>query len=336
MKTLRNSGIILLTVLLSTLLAATTRFDVVIIGSPAGVQLSGDGDGALTFLGLGNGSDEDLTLNLDDTSNTWVFTSSTGVNAATMSGVTLTAAGFAGSGAGLTSIPIGTAFADLLEPDLVWLRDDFIGGSTTGSSFGAIGELGWSVASITGAHASEYITGEANRWGLYRCQSNTTTNDGAQLALNWTGGGFNKVQRIPALNATTGWAARFIARINSTAACNFRIGLMDDPQSALPANGMWIEYEAASDTFFTAVCRAAGTETESVTAVTADTGWHVFDISCSVSGTISFSVDGGSAVTIATNVPSAALCPSMIIQTTTTAAKSADIDFFGLRATVAR
>ena len=45
----------------------------------AGVRLSQDGDGALTFLGLGNGSDEDLTWNLDDTANEVGISSSTGV-----------------------------------------------------------------------------------------------------------------------------------------------------------------------------------------------------------------------------------------------------------------
>ena len=45
----------------------------------AGVKLTGDGDGALTLLGLGNGYDEDLTINLDDTENTAVVSSSTGV-----------------------------------------------------------------------------------------------------------------------------------------------------------------------------------------------------------------------------------------------------------------
>lgn len=46
----------------------------------AGVKISGDDDGAITFLGLGNGNDEDLTLNLDDTANTVVLSSSTGLN----------------------------------------------------------------------------------------------------------------------------------------------------------------------------------------------------------------------------------------------------------------
>ena len=56
----------------------------------AGVKLSNDGDGALTLLGMGNGSDEDLTINLDDTSNTAVLTSSTGLNNITLTGIDLT------------------------------------------------------------------------------------------------------------------------------------------------------------------------------------------------------------------------------------------------------
>lgn len=45
----------------------------------AGVKLSDDGDGAITFLGMGNGTDEDLTFNLDDTANTCTVSSSTGL-----------------------------------------------------------------------------------------------------------------------------------------------------------------------------------------------------------------------------------------------------------------
>lgn len=44
-----------------------------------GVSITDDGDGAITFLGLSTGADEDLTLNLDDTSNKAVFSTSTGV-----------------------------------------------------------------------------------------------------------------------------------------------------------------------------------------------------------------------------------------------------------------
>jgi hypothetical protein len=53
----------------------------------AGVRLSDDGDGGLTFLGLGNGNDEDLKLDLDNTANTGVFTSSTGLTQLTFTGI---------------------------------------------------------------------------------------------------------------------------------------------------------------------------------------------------------------------------------------------------------
>ena len=55
-----------------------------------GVRITGDDDGALTLLGLGNGYDEDLTVNLDDTENTVVMSSSTGVTGITLSGIALT------------------------------------------------------------------------------------------------------------------------------------------------------------------------------------------------------------------------------------------------------
>jgi len=66
--------------------------DVVVTGSDltlgtAGVKLTGDGDGAITFLSLGDGSTEDLTINLDDTANTAVFSSTTGVDTFTFTGI---------------------------------------------------------------------------------------------------------------------------------------------------------------------------------------------------------------------------------------------------------
>ena len=67
----------------------------VTVSDSAGVKITGDGDGAVTFKGLGNGSDEDLTLNLDDTANTAVVSSSTGVTSITLTsmGITSTSTG---------------------------------------------------------------------------------------------------------------------------------------------------------------------------------------------------------------------------------------------------
>lgn len=72
--------------------------DVTVSGSDvtigaAGVKLTGDGDGAITFLGLGNGYDEDFTVNLDDVENTIGVSSSTGVTTFDFGTIGLTTTG---------------------------------------------------------------------------------------------------------------------------------------------------------------------------------------------------------------------------------------------------
>ncbi len=60
----------------------------------AGVKLTGDGDGALTILGLGDGNDENLVLNFDDVENTVGITSGTGVTTIDASTIELKASKF--------------------------------------------------------------------------------------------------------------------------------------------------------------------------------------------------------------------------------------------------
>lgn len=61
--------------------------------NPAGVSLDTDDDGALILTGLGNGSDESLTLNLDDTSNVIDLSSTTGVTDFQLSSMALNVSG---------------------------------------------------------------------------------------------------------------------------------------------------------------------------------------------------------------------------------------------------
>jgi len=58
--------------------AGDTTFNSVTVSDAAGVKITGDGDGAITFLGLGDGNDESLTINLDDFNNIIQLTSATG------------------------------------------------------------------------------------------------------------------------------------------------------------------------------------------------------------------------------------------------------------------
>lgn len=84
-----------LTVIGTLQVGASTGSPIIQIGN-AGVQLTDDGDGALTFLGLGNGADEDLTFNFDDTVNNVVASSSTGVTNITATAIGITALSFTG------------------------------------------------------------------------------------------------------------------------------------------------------------------------------------------------------------------------------------------------
>jgi hypothetical protein len=74
-----------------------------------GVNISSDGDGAVTFTGLGDGFDENLTLNLDDVSNTGTFTSSTGLNVINFSGIALQQSGSPVADSATTMTIAGTA-----------------------------------------------------------------------------------------------------------------------------------------------------------------------------------------------------------------------------------
>jgi hypothetical protein len=67
------------------------------VGS-TGVLITSDNDGAITFLGASAGNDEDLTMNLDDTANTVVFSSSTGVTKLDFSAMNMVTTGYMDGG----------------------------------------------------------------------------------------------------------------------------------------------------------------------------------------------------------------------------------------------
>lgn len=234
-----------------------------------------------------------------------------------------------------TSISRGL-LADPIDPKYVVLKDEFSGGSTSAAGQGAIGELGWSQLNITTAATSDWIASVADHPGIFRLSTAANDNDGAVLALNY-GLSFSEVGRLPPLNALTGWRVRFIGRINSTASISIRWGLAVDTNSIIPADGIWWQYDTdAPDVNFSAVCRAASLETKTASAVAAATGWMVFDIWSDTSGTISFSINGGTAINIAATVPTVALSPFFNCVTRTTAGKTADVDFWAVQMTVAR
>ena len=101
----------------------------------AGVKFTGDGDGAITLLGLGNGNDENLVLNLDDTSNTAVFTSSTGVTLLDFQGMNLQS-----GGSGTPTITLGdnTTSTTVIKNDVSGTDTTLVGGSGEISADGVL------------------------------------------------------------------------------------------------------------------------------------------------------------------------------------------------------
>jgi hypothetical protein len=101
----------------------TFALDVVITGSDltlgaAGVKLTGDGDGAITLLGLGDGFDENLIINLDDTSNTAVISSTTGVTGLTLTSIGITTGAASDLSAG--AVTLGTVAGTITDGTASW------------------------------------------------------------------------------------------------------------------------------------------------------------------------------------------------------------------------
>lgn len=86
--------------------------------NPGGVVMTGDGDGALTILGAGDGFDEDIILNLDDTGNTLNIYSSTGVDTMLLTGIDLSVPDDAYNATtwnANTDVPTKNAVRDIIE-----------------------------------------------------------------------------------------------------------------------------------------------------------------------------------------------------------------------------
>ena len=73
--------------------ASSTLFTLGNAGSNVGIFFTQDGDGALTFQGIGNSQNESLTVNLDDTANEATWTSGTGIVSWLLSAIGLRTSG---------------------------------------------------------------------------------------------------------------------------------------------------------------------------------------------------------------------------------------------------
>lgn len=176
-----------------------TGMDLLVGGSDltlgsAGVKLTGDGDGAITLLGLGDGSDEDLTVNLDDTSNTAVVSSSTGVTALGMNAIGMNV--YSDSGSTLKAKVEASSGAAILGLTQVGQMTN-CGMSVSGSTFTIAGYDGTALSATNpcvvavqsntdGRVALAYFT--SNVTFTFGAASDTDGNDwGIDNSVDWIG-----------------------------------------------------------------------------------------------------------------------------------------------------
>ncbi len=156
--------------------------DNISIGS-AGVDITTDGDGAITFLGLGDGTDEDLTFNFDDTSNQIDVTTSTGVTSIELNSIDLIVP---------TEVYDATGWnADLSVPTKDAVRDQIESLAAASGDITAVGDV------LTGAAFTQTAGNDGN--SLY---FEGATANGNEILLTANDPGSDITVTIPATAGT--------------------------------------------------------------------------------------------------------------------------------------
>lgn len=112
------------------------------------------------------------------------------------------------------------------------------------------------------------------------------------------------------------------------------IGLLDYTtvinQTFSIIDGVYFQYsDSVNSGNWQIITTSASTSTTTNTSVPADTDWHNFGIICNAAGTsVSFTIDGAVVGTIATNIPTAIVCPAIFHVPSAGAPLVFDIDLF--------
>ena len=236
-------------------------------------------------------------------------------------------------GTGLTAlgVNVATQLSDYTTEDVCSFREDFISGTNTD---GSIGALGWRIYSTAGTSAQTYILGELNHPGIFRIKSGATSGNGQQITLAGSG--------VVAFTDPTQYAftLRFIFRIDATTSVRFRAGF-GNGTTAVATRFFGVRFDTTlADTDFMAVAyNSDGTENQaSSLGVAADTAWHNVEIAQVSTTSIRVRMDGSAWATIASEVPFGTLflSPFAFVETQTSAARQCDLDLIALSMTVSR
>lgn len=183
------------------------------------------------------------------------------------------------------------AVASAINP-LTTLRvhDEFMSGAATS---GNIGDLGWILIGTAGLASPQ-----AGHPGIFRIETGATINTLAAIHARQTPG-------TGVLVASEMFDITFLVQpLEASATIQMRPGTSSDMSTQAPAAGIYFE-RLLADTNWFGVCRASATQTRVDTGVASTNGWAKLRMRRIDASTIGFSVNGGTEVTCATNVPGA-------------------------------
>lgn len=205
-------------------------------------------------------------------------------------------------------------------PTELQIWEEFIRGANVSPN---IGTLGWSITLVSG-FADFTDTDFQGHPGLFRLQSNATTNGGADLFLTLNTDPTDNFDSIHIIKVSTAVADTVI-----------RVGYSANTMGSntRPASGIYFE-KLVGDTNWFAITRSSNTETRTDTTVAVSTtNFQRFRIRRVNGTTIGFTIDGGSEITHTTNISAVALRFVVGMIGTTTTNKLLSIDYYGLKVT---
>jgi len=225
-----------------------------------------------------------------------------------------------------TTVSGGGGSFNPLDDTVLWFREDF---PNIGTSTHQIGTYGWG-ANCSGPISLVSKTGSSPFKKAYRMETGTTSSNICQITLGSTG---SSATVLGALGSYGSWDSIFSFRNNSVASTGmglfvgYIVGGSNVPGAGASTARIGVEYDTSrGDTDFMFVACNGTNCTRQSSGVSFDTAWHKLRIRSQTAGTILFSLDGGTEVSIDTNVPTGALAPMFGVRTAESAAKRVETD----------
>lgn len=192
----------------------------------------------------------------------------------------------------------------------VFLQDDFILGTATSGSIGAIG---WSGGGTITVRPSE-----TNRPGIIRASTGAVSGTVSFIS-------FNSLAITPSLQHVINWGTRLNTIDANTTT---RIGSGDPVSSNPPTDGIYFE-KLDADTNWFCVTRAAGAQTRTDTGSAIAVAFDKLEYKRTTSN-VEFMIDNALVCTHTTNIPTSPISALTQIINSAAAAKTIDIEYFQL------